>query len=87
MPGPDQPPALVGPALYVVLADLASGIEGIEFEVEVMLGGFARIVLASLAVLRTNRIIGAIARVSNSPTRSTMLLNPLGAPWCPAVEV
>jgi hypothetical protein len=41
VPGADQPPALVGLALDVGLAGLALGIEGVELEVEIMLGGFA----------------------------------------------
>jgi transcriptional regulator with XRE-family HTH domain len=37
----DQPPALVGLALDVGLAGLALGIQRVELEVEIMLGGFA----------------------------------------------
>src|ERR1700693_5471158 len=41
IPRPDQPPALVGLALDVGLAGLALGIQRVELEVEIMLGGFA----------------------------------------------
>ena len=43
IPGPDQPPALVGLTLDIGLAGLPLGIEGVEFQVEIMLGGFARV--------------------------------------------
>ena len=38
-----QPPALVGLALYIGLTGLPLGIQGIELQVQVMLGGFAGI--------------------------------------------
>jgi hypothetical protein len=43
IPGPDQPPALVGLTPDIGFAGLALGIEGIELQVEIMLGGFARV--------------------------------------------
>jgi hypothetical protein len=43
IPGPDQPPALMGLALDIGLAGLALGVERIELEVEIMLGRFARV--------------------------------------------
>jgi len=43
IPGPDQPPALVGLTLDVGLAGLPLGIQGIEFQVEIMVGRFARV--------------------------------------------
>ncbi len=41
--GPDQPPALLGLTLDIGLAGLPLGVEGIEFEVEIMLGRLARV--------------------------------------------
>src|SRR5215470_12890380 len=39
----DEPPSLVGLALDIGLAGFALGIERVEFEVEIMLGRFARV--------------------------------------------
>jgi hypothetical protein len=37
----NQPPALMGLALYICLASLPLGVQGVELQVEVMFGGFA----------------------------------------------
>ena len=56
----DQAPALVRLALYVGLAGLALGVEGIELEIEVMLGRFSgvRVQFRLAAVLFDKRRCG-----------------------------
>ena len=61
----DEPPALVGLALDIGLARLPLGVEGVEREVEIVVGGFARVDRAALE--RRNGGFGWLHRAEPPP--------------------
>jgi len=89
--GWDQTPALMGLALYVGLTSLPLGVQGIEFQVQVMVGRFTgvdgaagriaegihgRASLAFLEPLPGLSSLAALSRAAVAPARSGAILRP-----------